>query len=121
MALLVRSSRAELLASNLANADTSGYKARDFDFKEVLVAQTGARQMGGSMTKTNSRHLQSGGEQTFGAALQYREVSQPSMDGNTVDAQIEQAEFLDNAMRYEATPRFRGGRISGLRLAIKGE
>ncbi len=113
--LLTYSRRAEVLASNLANADTPGYKARDVDFRAVLGA---ARD--GAQVRTNPRHMASGIGGS-GAALLYRYPQQPSLDGNTVEAPIEQAAFADNAMRYQASLRFLDGSVKSLLLAIKGE
>ena len=114
-ALMTYGRRAEILASNLSNADTPGYKARDLDFRSALAAVNP-----GSMLATNKRHMaprQSGPE----SELMYRSPYQASLDGNTVETHIEQAAFADNAVRYQASLRFLGGSIKGLLTAIKGE
>lgn len=118
-ALLARSRRAEILAANLANADTPGYKARDVDFAALMRGQSGGSD--GGLVRTDARHLDPGGSRYFGAEVLYREPGQPSLDGNTVDTQIEQAEFVKNAMQYQASLRFLNQRIQGLRSAIRGE
>jgi len=118
-ALRVRNQRNEILASNIANADTPGYKARDIDFRQVLKQQ--------KVEMPNLKATQAGHFQTASAGrvspqyIQYRQVAQPSLDGNTVDVQQEQLQFSNNAARYEATMRFLNGKISGLQKAISGK
>lgn len=98
-ALNLRARRQEILASNLANADTPNYKARDLDFAAALRGAMG----GGSLelTRTSPRHLD--GSLGLGAAAQvkYRAVLQPSLDGNTVDPDVERAHFAENALHYQ--------------------
>ncbi|MEJ2059010.1 MAG: flagellar basal body rod protein FlgB [Gammaproteobacteria bacterium] len=119
-ALRLESKRSEVLASNIANADTPGYKARDLDFKAALNAAGG---QGGqlALTRTSAAHIEPGGTTGTRQELLYQVPSQPSLDGNTVDLQRNQAEFGQTAMRYEATLTFLNGRIQGLRQAIKGQ
>lgn len=119
-ALSIRTKRNELLASNLANADTPGYKARDIDFKAAL-SEAHSNQQGAFMKKTHARHMSNGMPGLPGAELLYREPSQPSLDGNTVDAQVEQAEFGENALRYQASLHFLGRRFKGIISAFRGE
>ncbi|MBT3347862.1 MAG: flagellar basal body rod protein FlgB [Thiotrichales bacterium] len=115
-ALQVRSKKTELLAANLANADTPGYKAKDIDFRAVLErASTDI----GSMKKTHAKHFDFAGADSD--LVQFRIPTQPSVDGNTVEAHIEKGEFLDNSMRYQATLQFLGGKFKALKSAIKGE
>lgn len=109
--------RSSLLASNIANADTPGFKAKDIDFQAVL-AKAGSDQL--SLKISNSHHIGSSSSAVSANNLQYRNPMQPSLDGNTVDMQVEQGEFAQNAVRYQSTLRFLSGRISGLMLAIKG-
>lgn len=118
-ALEVRSKRAELLASNLANADTPNYRARDIDFKAVL---SGYQAQGHAefMRTTNARHLGSGEEGVDGALL-YRNPSQASIDGNSVDPQVEKAAYLDNSIHYQTTLTIIDGRIKTLRKALRGD
>ncbi|MGR8919827.1 MAG: flagellar basal body rod protein FlgB [Gammaproteobacteria bacterium] len=116
-AVVLRSRRAEVLAANIANADTPGYRARDVDFGEVLKAHTGQ----GALTATHSRHLTGPGDGGDGFVLKYRQPLQPSVDQNAVDVQAERAAFLDNAMRYQASLTFLDGKISGLKSALRGE
>ncbi len=119
-ALYVRARRSSVIASNLANADTPNYKARDIDFKTVLknlAGDTGP----GRMLNTQPGHIQPAGSSVDDAELLYRYPYQPSIDGNTVDSQLEKSEFTQNALRYQATLQFLGGKIKGLMKAIKGE
>jgi len=121
-ALEVRVQRAEILANNLANADTPGFKARDVDFKAILGDQMSAQGIGGAlkMDTTNGKHLPHGAD--GGAeALLYRTPSQPSVDGNTVDTQQETAEFMKNTLQYQSSFQFLNGRFKSLTSAIRGE
>lgn len=116
-ALNVRSQRAEVLAGNLANADTPGYKARDFDFKAALN-EASRNQM--SLQTTQGAHLPGNG----GAPAQellYRTPTQPSLDGNTVDSQVELTAYMRNAMDFQASFQFLNSKFQGLSAAIKGE
>ena len=117
-ALVLRSQRAELLASNMANADTPNYKAKDFDFHTALAQ---SKTDLASMASTNHQHLSSGHSKLATAHLQYRTPSQPSLDGNTVDEDLERSEFMQNSLMYQASLRFLNGKISGLLTAIRGE
>jgi flagellar basal-body rod protein FlgB len=109
--------RAEVIAANLANADTPGYKARDIDFKAVLQ---GVMNEDLTMRRTAEGHIDTG---TGGLdpQLLYRVPMQPSADGNTVDAQLEQAQFAQNAVRHQASYTFLDATIKNLLSAIKGE
>jgi flagellar basal-body rod protein FlgB len=115
-ALQLRARRGELLASNLANADTPNYKARDMDFRNVLRAA----QADTALDTTHAGHLRTQGDGSRVQTL-YRVPSHASLDGNTVDTQVEQAKFAENAVRYRTSLRFLSGKVSGLMKAIKGE
>ena len=115
-ALQLRARRGEVLASNLANADTPNYKARDLDFKAVL-SNTQAQS---TMTTTRSGHIQTQGSGAD-AHLKYSTPNQSSLDGNSVDTQVEQNKFAENAVRYRASLRFLSGKVQGLMTAIRGE
>lgn len=117
-ALALHSRRAEVLANNIANADTPGYQARDLDFRRIL---TSATKGGMSLNTTNDRHLPAGGRLSPGDGLRYRIPLQPSIDGNTVDLQIEQAEYAKNALRFQTSFTFLNSKLRGLSKAIKGE
>lgn len=117
-AIAFRARRAEVLATNLANADTPGYLARDLDFRAVL-----ARQLDGDASRlvtTRAGHLGADGTPA-GDALLYRQPLQASMDQNTVDVQLERAAYLDNALRYQASLTFLNGRIASLTSALRGD
>lgn len=115
-ALTWRSRRAEVLAANLANADTPGYKARDLDFGEALARARGALP---ALARTDERHL--GGTDPLDAAVKYRVPLQPSLDGNTVDTHIEHAEFVKNAVGYQTSLQLLNAKIGGIRKALRGE
>jgi flagellar basal-body rod protein FlgB len=117
-ALMVRNQRTEVLASNIANADTPGYKARDIDFRQVLKQQKVEMP---TMKATQAGHFQTASNRVSPQYIQYRQVTQPSLDGNTVDIQQEQLQFSNNAARYEATMRFLNGKIKGLQKAVSGK
>jgi len=117
-ALVLRARRANVLASNLANADTPNYKARDLDFGTAL---SDAQDAVLGLQRTRAGHLAAGEDSLAGARLAYRVPTHPSLDGNTVDAQQEQARFSENVVRYQATLTFLNGRISSLMSALKGE
>lgn len=117
-ALAVRSQRAEILASNIANADTPGYKAKDIDFKATL-ASVGQRS-GTDLIRTNPKHIQISTKDNS-LDVMYRVPDQPSLDGNTVDGLREKSEFADNALRYQASLTFLSRKFKGMLAAIKGE
>ena len=118
-ALKLRAYRSEVLASNLANADTPGFKARDIDFAQVLRGEVNNATQ---LAATNPRHISTGGSGVAqGVPLSYRIPLQPSTDGNTVDAEQEQMAFSRNAMEYQASLSFIDGRIKGLMTAIRGD
>jgi flagellar basal-body rod protein FlgB len=116
-ALALREKRSEVLASNLANADTPGYKARDLDFQAVLKKSMSATQ---SLERTQEGHISPSNE-LLSATMMYRNPYQASLDGNTVESHIEQAKYSENAVQYQASLRFINGRFSGLMSAIRGE
>jgi flagellar basal-body rod protein FlgB len=115
--LAVRAQRAEVIASNIANADTPGYKARDMDFKQAL-AQASQKQQSG-MSRTHEKHFDVRTQGNNG--VQFRMPDQADTgDGNTVDAQVERNLYLENSMQYQASLQFLTGRIKGLKKAITG-
>ncbi len=118
-ALRLRSERAEVLAANLANADTPGYKARDLDFRRVLDAAGGAGALRVSVTRPG--HLSAPGSTAAGGALLYRNPFQPAIDGNTVEGPVELAAFGQNAVRYQASLMFINRKISGIQSALTGQ
>jgi len=121
-ALKLRGYRQEVLASNLANADTPHYKARDFKFADALTAAVGRdNSLNMSMKQTNGRHLQGSGANPLQPRLMFRNESQPSIDGNTVESDVEMAQFSDNAIRYQAEIQFLTSKINGLRSALQSQ
>jgi flagellar basal-body rod protein FlgB len=116
-ALTLRSERMQILASNIANAATPGYKARDIDFR-ALIGDAGATGAA-SVATTQAGHQQ--GTSTADARLLYRQPLQPSLDGNSVELATEQLQFAETAIRYRSTLSMLGSRISGLMSALKGE
>jgi flagellar basal-body rod protein FlgB len=122
-ALDVRARRTELIANNLANADTPNYKARDIDFRQAMARAAGAPATGGvHLSTTQAGHI--GGATPADAAtspdLKYRTPLAPALDGNTVDTQLEQSAFAENAVRYQATLTFLNSKFRGLLTAIMG-
>ena len=133
-ALLLRAERQRAIASNIANADTPGYVARDVNFAQAMREATGSSLSSGAIRlasggtgaagATDARHIPLpaassgiGSQSTLGYAVQ----SQPSLDNNTVDLDRERANFVDNAVRYEATLRFINGQSKTMLSAIQGQ
>jgi len=116
-ALRFRALRNQVLASNIANADTPNYKARDLDFSTALK---GVQQESLSLTRTSDLHKQAWGSNDIGARTMYRVPMQPSLDGNTVSMDMEQAAFAENAVQYRASLAFLDGHIRSIRYALKG-
>jgi len=121
-ALEVRARRGELIANNLANADTPGYQARDIDFRQAMARASGEHTSGVSLATTQAGHIggANAADAAMGPDLKYRTPLAPALDGNTVDAQIEQAAFAENAVRYQATLTFLNSKFRGLLTAILG-
>ncbi len=123
-ALRLRAERQQILASNIANADTPNYKARDIDFnsalKQAMSAPPAAQD---ALLKTSPKHLGGtvAGTTASGGPLLYRNAAQGSVDGNTVDMDVERTQFTDNALRYEASITFAAGELKKLLSAIQGQ
>lgn len=125
VALNLREQRQQLLASNIANADTPNYKARDIDFnsalKGALSTAGNAATPAGALTKTASAHLDGSKANTVGGApLLYRNAQQGNIDGNTVEMDVERNQFTDNAVRYEAGLSLVGAQIKNMLAVIQG-
>lgn len=116
-ALALREKRGEVLASNLANADTPGYKARDLDFQAVLKQSTTFSK---PVERTQQGHI-SPTDHLLGATMMFRNPNQASLDGNTVEGHVEHAKYSENAVQYQASLQFIKGRFSGLMSALRGE
>ena len=116
-ALQLRSERLGLLASNIANAATPNFKARDLDFAAALRGEQGL-----ALARTSGGHLASqGGGPGDSAAVRFRKPLQPSLDGNTVELATEQLQFAETALRYRSTIGILNSRIQGLTSALKGD
>ena len=125
-ALSLRAERQQVLASNIANADTPNYKARDIDFNSAFKdALSRSEPVPGPLTRTSPAHLGavpgSANTTVSGALLQYRINQQGNVDGNTVDMDVERNQFADNALRYEAGITFVSGQLKSLLTAIQGQ
>lgn len=111
--------RQELLASNIANADTPHFKARDIDFRDALAgAVAGRKDASLALSVTARGHLGGGMESKLAASARYRTEFQPSIDGNTVNMDIERAAFAENALRLEAALSFINGSFKSQQLAL---
>ncbi|MCE9633576.1 MAG: flagellar basal body rod protein FlgB [Methylophilales bacterium] len=120
-ALEVRSFRQQLIASNIANADTPHYNAVDIDFADAMKKALSNVKKGIEMVKTSEKHLSGKAKDTlYGIEPMFRTVVQPSIDGNTVDSNIEQAQFTENSLKYMSTLTFINGTIQGDNLALRG-
>lgn len=118
----LRARRQELIASNIANGDTPHFKAQDIDFRQALAQATAGRTAGTpGLTRTSVRHLAAEGMGPHNAALLYRTELQSSVDGNTVNMDVERAQFAENAIHYEASLTFINGMLRTMQLAIQGQ
>ncbi len=116
-ALNLRTQRHQILASNIANADTPQYQARDFDFAQAMQNALGGRMGGGiGMARTAPAHLAGNGYAA--AQLMYRQESQSAVDGNTVDMDVERAQMADNGLQYQILTQLIGDKFKGLRSAL---
>ena len=119
-ALLLRSQRQQVIASNIANADTPGYIARDFDFSAALKNVSGGRARA-DVSLTSAGHIGPGTTSAQDPRLAYTLQTQPSQDGNSVDLDRERASFVDNSVRYESTLRFINSNVKTMLSAITGQ
>lgn len=122
-ALGLRFERQKVLAGNIANADTPDFKARDFDFSRALAQATARDGSQGqlAMTTTSTGHLQAGASGGGTPEMLYRVPDQPSLDGNTVNMDVERAAFADNTVRYETALSLINTRIRNLKAAMQSE
>ncbi|GAA0815442.1 flagellar basal body rod protein FlgB [Colwellia asteriadis] len=115
--MFIRSQRAEVIASNIANADTPGYKAKGLDFQQALAQASQKQKM--SMSRTNEKHFDVRSE--LNSSAQYRVPNQPDTgDGNTVDVQVERNLYLKNSIEYQASVQFLNGKVKSLKKVISG-
>jgi len=122
-ALVLRSERQRLIASNIANADTPGYVARDMDFAQALRRATGTLESAPTLAVSQPGHIgpRAGAGASGTADLRYATASQTNLDRNTVDMDRERASFADNSVKYEATLRFINGNVRTVLSAITGQ
>jgi len=120
-AMIMRGKRASVLASNIANADTPNFKARDIDFQSMLKQANNRQTDGLNMTSTNSKHINLNSASHASTALKYRNPLHASLDGNTVDSHVEQAKFSQNALQFQTSFTFLNGTVKGIMKALKGE
>ena len=123
-ALDLRSERQRLIASNIANADTPGYVARDMNFAQALRAATGSLPSASALAVSSAGHIGGGGGgmgSRSAADLTYATAAQTNLDRNTVDMDRERASFADNSVKYEATLRFINGNVRTVLSAITGQ
>ena len=113
-ALAVRNQRMELISANIANADTPSFRAKDIDFQKVLANTNPS-----PMAATNSRHFDTGEVENMNGIV-YRTPYNSSVDGNTVEINVEQAKYVEAATQYHATLQFLESRISGIRKSLRG-
>ena len=118
-ALTLRGQRTKMLANNMANADTPNYKAQDIDFGAALREQISGQQS--RLKTTHTGHIPFAGSSVHDSHIKYRIPQEASLDGNTVDTDVEQSQFAENTIRYQASLHFLNKRITGLLGAIKGE
>ena len=118
-ALNLRTYRQELLASNIANADTPHFKARDIDFKSALAGMMSGKNLGSlDLSRSSPAHLSASGVSPYGAGVKYRSEYQSAVDGNTVDLDIERSAFAENAVHVEALLTFVRSKLTDLKSAI---
>jgi len=122
-ALGLRARRAEVLANNLANADTPGYQARDLDFAKALKTQVlhSRDSAEWSARVTHSRHIRISEQSRADEDLKFRMPTQAAIDGNTVDAEAEQARYAENTLRFQGSFTLLNNQFKGLLAAIRGE
>ena len=120
-ALRLRAERTQTLASNLANADTPNYKARDFSFADALQAGAAAATTPAAMAQTDPRHLAASAGDGGGPTMLYRTPLQTSLDGNTVEPDVERAAFVDNSLRYEEGLKYMTHQIKTMLTAVNGQ
>lgn len=118
-ALRLLARRNTVLATNIANVDTPNYKARDIDFRSMLSAASASSPQSGNVTDFRLDNMPS--LSSAEPELMYRMPTQPTLDGNTVESDIEQAQYADNIVQYRASLMFINGRIQSIRHALTGE
>ncbi|THF65729.1 flagellar basal body rod protein FlgB [Pseudothauera nasutitermitis] len=120
-ALNVQAYRQQLLASNIANADTPHYKARDVDFRGLLQGALDKQRQPLALATTSARHIEPVVADSLEAHTLYRQEYQSAVDGNTVEMDVERAAFAENSIHYEASVTFINGLLRGMQTAISGQ
>jgi len=120
-ALNVRAYRQQVIASNIANADTPNFKARDVDFRAALAGALGGKTNDVAMKTTSARHIAGAASGTFDASLKYRNEEQGAIDGNTVNMDVERAAFAENSVQYQASVTFINGLLTSMQRAVQGQ
>ncbi|HRH72104.1 flagellar basal body rod protein FlgB [Zoogloea sp.] len=120
-ALNTRAYRQQVIASNIANADTPNFKARDVDFREALKGALAGKSGNLALSTTSARHLAASGASPLEANLKFRNDQQGAVDGNTVNMDVERSAFAENAIQYQASVTFINGLITGMQRAIQGQ
>ena len=120
-ALIMRGKRANVLASNISNADTPNYKARDIDFQSILKQANNQQTSSLSMVNTNLDHIKLNSGSNSSVLLKYRNPLHASLDGNTVDSHVEQSKFSQNAIQYQTSFTFLNSSVKGIIKALRGE
>lgn len=120
-ALSLLNKRQEILASNIANADTPGYQARDIDFNKLLknaLSQQSSQRQGLQLSLTSGHHIAAQGKAITDNRVLYRVPDQPSADGNTVDMDRERINFVDNNIKYQSGLSFLSSQIKGMNSVL---
>lgn len=120
-ALNLRAYRQQVIASNIANADTPNYKARDLDFRAALNGVLAGKSANLALSTTSARHLAGTGSTPLEASLKFRNEEQGAIDGNTVNMDVERSAFAENAIQYQASVTFINGLITGMQRAVQGQ
>jgi len=117
-AMNLRTQRHQVLASNIANADTPNYKARDFSFDKAMQNAMSGRGNGSIALATTASGHQRGSGMAGGATLQFRTETQSAADGNTVDMDVERTQIAENALQYQVLTQLIGDKFKGMRSAL---
>ena len=120
-ALNARAYRQQVIASNIANADTPNFKARDVDFREALTGALGGATRGLPLKTTAQRHIAGAAANPLEASLKYRNEVQGAVDGNTVNMDTERAAFAENSVQYQASVTFINGLLRSMQMAVQGQ
>lgn len=121
VALNARAYRQQVIASNIANADTPNFKARDVDFRAALNGALGGQNMALAMKTTAARHLPGSTGSALDASLKYRNEEQGAVDGNTVNMDVERSAFAENSVQYQASVTFINGLLRSMQQAVQGQ